>query len=197
MDLQSPPAPPRTNGFSIAALVLSLFGCVGLISIILAIVGLRQSRRNGDRRGRVIAIVALCVCGLWLSAIAVFAGIAIARDAADGPDRDATGVLRGERSISTRDLRPGDCLKDLDQSSDDYVTAVPCSASHDSEVFATFGRSTATAEQDDLTCRDKFTAYAGHPRPADADYLLFTARLESRVLCLAVTTEPGTGSLKG
>ncbi|MFF5078638.1 hypothetical protein ACFY36_16425 [Actinoplanes sp. NPDC000266] len=214
MDLQNYPAPPpyaparpqwngKTNGFSIAALTLSLFGCVGLISIILAIVGLRQSRRNGDKRGRRFAIIALCVCGLWISVIAVVAGIAIARDVADGPDRDATGVLRGERSLSFENMRAGDCVKDLDNDTGDYLDAVPCSSPHSSELFAKFDLPKATDDQAEAACEKKFLAYAGAKPPADAKYLLFTARLEEietgdpGVLCFAhQRSGTTTGSLK-
>ncbi|XVU21617.1 DUF4190 domain-containing protein [Actinoplanes sp. CA-054009] len=200
MDLQNYPAPPpppypparpqwngKTNGFSIAALTLSLFGCVGLISIILAIVGLRQSRRNGDKRGKVFAIIALCICGLWISAIAVVAGIAIARDAADGPDRDATGVLRGERSLSIDNMRAGDCVKDLLNDTGDYFDALPCSSPHSSELFAKFDLPKATEAQAEAGCAKRFVTYAGAKPPADAKYILFTARMEE----LGETGDPG------
>lgn len=190
--MYAPPHHPqwngKTNGFSIAALTLSLFGCAGLVSIVLAVVGLRQSRRNGDKRGKVLAIVALCVCGLWISVIAAVAGIAIARDVADGPDRDASGALRGERSISLDDLRPGDCVKDLIHETGDYVDALPCSSPHSSELVATFDLPVDAPEASaDAGCEKRFEAYAGRKRPAGAEYIVFTARMTE----LGETDDPG------
>ncbi|GIE49157.1 hypothetical protein Ani05nite_26910 [Amorphoplanes nipponensis] len=93
-----PPAPPsphppwngKTNGFSIACLSLALLGCAGPVSITFGVIGLLQSRRNGDRRGRFYAIAGLAVCALWLLAIAVAIAVSVAN-----PDRDAAGAARG------------------------------------------------------------------------------------------------------
>ena len=86
-----PPLPPpgwngKTNGFSIAALALSLFGCVSLPSIVFGVIGLRQSRRNGDRRGRFYALASLVICGLWLAAIAVAVIVNVAKGRKTRPD---------------------------------------------------------------------------------------------------------------
>ncbi len=155
VDQQNYPAPPpldyapplkagprpwngKTNGFSIASLTLSLFGCVGLLSIIFGVIGLRQSLRNGDRRGKIFAILGLSISGLLLLAIAVAIAVAVVRDATDGPDRDAAGAIRDERSIRVVDLRAGDCLKDLETQSGTRVDVLPCTEPHTSEIVAVF-----------------------------------------------------------
>jgi hypothetical protein len=130
-----PPPPPswngKTNGFSIAALALSLFGCVSVLSVVFGVIGLRQSRRNGDRRGRFYAIASLTICGLWLLAIAV----AVVVNLSKGPDRDAGGTVRGERSISLNDLRAGDCVPNIISQTGSYVDVVPCTTVHNAEVI--------------------------------------------------------------
>ena len=125
----------KTNGYSIAALTLSLFGCVGVVSIVLGIIGLRRSIRNGDRRGRFYAIASFVVCAVWAGLL----GGLIVKNAEWGPDRDASGTVVGERSLRTEDLRAGDCLKDLwhDATSvGDHMDVVPCSVEHSSELVA-------------------------------------------------------------
>jgi hypothetical protein len=211
-----PPAPPlgtpplqpqwngKTNGFSIAALTLALFGCTGVFSIAFGFIGLNQSRRNGDKRGKVYAILALTICGLWLLAIAVFAGLAVARNIADGPDRDATGAIRGERSIALTALHPGDCVKDLESQTGRYVDALPCSVPHSSEVFAVFDLPAGVADAEKAAqsgCEQRFETYAGNKVPEDAEFFLFTARMEE----VGATGDPGvlcfahqqTGTTKG
>lgn len=202
MDLQNYPPPPpvqpppvkpawngRTNGFSIAALTLALLGCTGLISIAFGFIGLRQSRRNGDKRGKVIAIIALSICAFWITVLVTVIAIAIARDVADGPDRDATGAIRGERSITLSDLRAGDCAKDLEEQRGTLVDVLPCTSAHSSEVFATFELPATGDTQDkaEAGCEQRFEAYAGRKKPDDAGYFLFTVRLSD------VTSTSGHG----
>ena len=213
-----PVAPPplsrpwngKTNGFSIASLALSLFGCIGLLSIVFGIIGLRQSIRNGDRRGRAYAIAGLTVSGLVVTAFAVVIAVAVAREVADGPDRDATGAVRGERSIRLVDLRAGDCIADVDEQSGNYVDVVPCSTPHDTEVFAVYelpdGPWPGTEpmrQKTDAECEKRFPAYAGR-KPDSAKHVLFPAPPdelewpESRqVLCFANHRDgPKTTSLR-
>ncbi|WP_249998691.1 DUF4190 domain-containing protein [Actinoplanes sp. M2I2] len=193
-----PPWNGKTNGFSIASLALSLFGCVGLLSVVFGIIGLRRSIRNGDRRGKVYAIAGLIISGLVLTAFAAFVTVAVVREVADGPDRDAAGVVRGERSLRLDDLRAGDCIADVDEQSGARVDVVPCSTPHDTEVFAVYdlpGGPWPGAEpmrqKADAGCEKRFPAYSG--RPADpARQVLFPAPPDEfdwpdsrRVLCFA------------
>ncbi|MBM2615968.1 DUF4190 domain-containing protein [Actinoplanes sp. LDG1-06] len=215
MDLQYTPVPPvrpewngKTNGFSIAALVLALFGCTGLLSIIFGVIGLAQSRRNGDKRGKVFAIIGLSICGLWIAGIATAIGVAVARDVADGPDRDASGAIRDERSIRLGDLRAGDCAKDLEQQRGTRIDVLPCASAHTSEVFATFPEPKTeglTQEVAEAGCEQRFPSYAGRKLPEDAEYFLFTVRLSDvtlsadyGVVCFAHQLRgSATGSIRG
>ncbi len=200
----------KTNGFSIASLTLSLLGCTGLLSIIFGVIGLQQSRRNGDRRGRIFAILGLIVSSAWLLGIAIAIAVAVGKDIADGPDRDNAGAIRGERSINVIDLRAGDCIKDLDSQSGRYVDVLPCSLPHTGEVFATFTlpggpwAGTAKVKQDARAgCDARFASYAGGTLDEDA-YFLFAAPPEERdwpenrnVLCIAHRLNgTTTGSLR-
>ena len=178
-----PPPPPstqwngKTNGFSIAALTLALIGCTGLLGIVFGVVGLNQSRRNGDQRGKVFAIAALSICGVWLLIIGVFVGFAVWRQIADGPDRDRNGAIRGQRSIAVTALRPGDCIKDLQAATGSYVDVLPCSSAHSSEVFATYDLpSGSTSDAAAAGCEQRFAAYAEKKKPDDAAFFLFSAR---------------------
>jgi putative regulator of septum formation len=213
-----PPPPPlpqwngKTNGFSIAALTLALFGCTGVISIVLGFKGLSQSRRNGDKRGKVYALAALTICGLWLLAFLVFVAVAIVRDVADGPDRDETGAIRGERSIAVTKLQTGDCVKDLDSQTGNYIDVLPCTSPHSSEVFATYdlpaGTPTDEAAQTKAAesgCEQRYEAYAGTKEPEDPEIFLFTVRMneltsaskDRGVLCIAHQRHgTTTGTLK-
>lgn len=168
-----PPAPGwngKTNGFAIAALTLSLFGCVGPLSIVFGVIALRQTRRNGDRRGRFYAIASLAVCGLWLLALVVT--VVVVR--ADGPDRDAAGAVRGERSISLEDVQPGDCIRDISAQTGSYVTVVPCTTSHYGEVIARLTLPSGAWPGDEPVkelahagCDKLFVGYAGVKRDDD------------------------------
>lgn len=215
MNPQYPTPPPpiveprwngKTNGFSIAALTLALLGCSFIVSVVLGIIGLTQSRRNGDKRGKVFAIIALVVAGVWMSVIVTAVGIAIARDVADGPDRDETGAIRGEREITLTSMRPGDCVKDLVSEQGSRVHVLPCSSPHSSELFATYDLSKDATDQKTAQagCDQRFETYAGKKKPDDADYILFTARMsdigsssDRGVLCFAHNLHGATtGSLR-
>jgi hypothetical protein len=197
----------KTNGFAIASLTMSLLGCSLLLSAAFGVIALRQTKRNGDRRGRRFAIAGLTICGLWVLAIAVALVVHIAQ----GPDRDDTGAVRGERSMAVADLRAGDCLKDLINESGNYVDVVPCSTAHSSEVFARFALPAgawpgdAQVEGDaDAGCDRRFEAYSGVKPDDDDAYVLFAAPPDELnwpsdrgVLCLAHHRgSSATGSLR-
>jgi hypothetical protein len=205
---EAPPAQPwngKTNGFAIASFTMSLFGCVGLLSVIFAVIALGQTRRNGDRRGRRFAIAALSICGLWVAAFAV----AVLVNAEWGPDRDANGVVTGERSVTLAGLRVGDCIEDVDKPGS-YVDVVPCATAHDTEVFARYdlpagdwSGDTPMRETAEAGCVERFAAYSAVDR-AEAGFMLFAIPPTERqwprepgVLCLVHSrTDPTTGSLR-
>lgn len=64
-----PTAGLTTDGFAIAALVFSIFGGI-ILSAIFAFVALRRIRQ-GRRKGRGLAIAALCITALWIAGIIV------------------------------------------------------------------------------------------------------------------------------
>ena len=211
---RTPPGRPawngKTNGFSIASLALSLFGCVGLLSVVFGIIGLRQSRRNGDRRGKVYAIAGLTISGLCLAAFTAFVAVAVVREVADGPDRDATGAVRGERSIRVDDLRAGDCIADVDDQFGASVDVVPCTTAHDTEVVAVYDLpdgpwpgTEPMRQRADAGCEQRFPAYAGR-KPDPAALVVFPAPPDElewpqsrRVWCFANHRDgPKTTSLR-
>jgi hypothetical protein len=193
----------KTNGFSIAALVMALFGCALPVSTAFGIAGLIQSRRNGDRRGRVFAVIALVVNSLVVLAIAIAVGISLA----DGPDRDASGVVRGERSIALGELREGDCVREISVMLGAYVDVVPCAEPHESEVFGVYELPAGQWPGDDAVkktadagCADRYLAYAG--KDADLVATLTLPPDESewsgrrQVTCMTYLSSPATGTIR-
>jgi hypothetical protein len=128
-----PPPPRGYNGFAIASAALGLIGGV-LLSVIFGIVGLVQVRKTGQA-GKGMAITGLVLSGLWVVGIGVAIAIAIASEAG----RDTSGAVNNEGSVTTTELRPGDCVREVSESKSIYdVPAVPCSQRHQGEVFAVF-----------------------------------------------------------
>ncbi|MEV6602078.1 hypothetical protein AB0M36_35290 [Actinoplanes sp. NPDC051346] len=116
---------------------------------------------------------------------------------------DRNGTLRGKQSIAVADLRPGDCIKDLESQDGKYIDALPCSAPHTSELFAAF----AVSEEElgaglasKMGCLQRFASYAGRDVPQDAEFTLVTARMadsDRGILCFGhQTVGTTTGSLK-
>ena len=201
------PVPPRgTNGLAIASLVTSFFGiCGGVLGAIFGFVALGQIRRTGQK-GKGLAIAGLSISGAWVLLIAVGVIIAILTDA----ERDPSGNVTREGSVSVDDLRTGDCLKSVKESSMlTTVPAVPCSQPHQGEVFGEFDLSgssypgetkidSAAQEQ----CQAKLTSYASTKNVDEVQDLYYLYPRESdwrrgdrTVTCIAVHADR-TGSLK-
>ncbi|MFJ4252394.1 hypothetical protein [Microbacterium sp. NPDC090003] len=75
-----------------------------------------------------------------LAALALTATVSIAllgcSTADDGPDRDAgTGQVTEEATIDIVALEVGDCIMDAPSGLREDIDVVPCTASHDQEVF--------------------------------------------------------------
>ncbi|GAA1631296.1 hypothetical protein GCM10009828_068890 [Actinoplanes couchii] len=167
------PAPQwdgKTNRLSIAGLITAVLGCLfGVVGLVLGIAGLVQSRRNGDRLGRNLGIAAVAVAGMYLVFIVGLLG-SVMYQKATNPERDDTGALNGPRSISVTDLRPGDCIEDLNSQSGSKIDAVPCSLMHSSEVVGVFQLPSGTTDRDaaiDAGCSDHYWMYTGSPAPED------------------------------
>jgi hypothetical protein len=137
--------PAKTDGVSVAALVLSLLCCTSLIGAIMGFVGLKRTK-NGQRKGRGLAIAAV-VIGL-LGTLAF--GGAVALVVAGGAG------LFGE---SVEDLETGQCLNadGLDKDTSDPVSSikiVDCDEDHDGEVLATSELSADEAESYEFDDQD-------------------------------------------
>jgi hypothetical protein len=180
------PLPPQrgTNGFAIAALILSIFGAV-LLSVIFGFVALSQIKRNGQG-GRGMAIAGLVISGVWILIIvvAILAAI-LSPPSTTTPSATAPfgstpfssapvssaplgGSTAGQRTLID-DLTVGECVSDLGQpTSTRSVTVVPCTEPHVGELYAIYqldkqgpypGRDAvhSLAEQG---CNDRAAAYA-------------------------------------
>jgi len=200
-----PPQPkPGTNGFAVAALV---FGFLGpLFAAVFGVIALNQIKRTGQG-GRGLAIAGLVLAGVWVLVIAVGVTVAVATSA----HRDGSGRVAAGGSVSSRDLRPGDCLNDLHDSTDVLsLPAVPCAQAHEGEVFAVFDLPagpypgpTAVDEQSTAGCNARFGDYSSVD-PAeqllDVVYPLPSnwARGDREVACIATPAAGGLtrGSLR-
>jgi hypothetical protein len=130
---RQPGAPRRTSGFAIASLVFGIIGGI-FLSVIFGIVALRRIRTQ-NLKGRGLAIAGLVLSGLWTLLIAVVVIVALATDA----ERDPSGRVREAGTESVFDLRVGDCVNDLEETTVEVaVEAVPCSQPHDAEVISSF-----------------------------------------------------------
>ena len=132
-------ARPRTSGFAIASLALSLVGGIPL-SLTFGIVALAQLRRQ-PRRGKGLAIAGLAISGVWAAAVLVAVAFTIGTGTARPPasaGRGTTGT--GQRAVLS--LRTGDCLRSPSLAQPDRnvakVTAVPCTRPHNAQVFVQF-----------------------------------------------------------
>lgn len=131
LDVTAEPPPPGTNGWSVAALVLGLLG-IGPVALVCGVIGFRQTRRTGQAgRGLAISGVVLGV----LTTIGVVLLVASDTEA----QRADNGALISAGLLPLKDLRTGDCLRDLpfDRPSDP-VAVQPCQGIHAAEVFFAF-----------------------------------------------------------
>jgi Domain of unknown function (DUF4190)/Septum formation len=130
---RQPEAPRKMSGFAIASLVLGIFGGI-FLSVIFGIVALRRIRTR-NLKGRGLAIAGLVLSGLWTLLIAVGLIVALATDA----ERDPSGRVREAGTESVFDLRVGDCVNDLEETTAEVsVEVVPCAQPHDAEVISSF-----------------------------------------------------------
>lgn len=110
--------PPKTDGVSIASLVLSLLCCTGLIGLILGFVGLSRTK-GGQRKGRGFAIAGI-VIGI-VSVLATVAGGAFL-------------IFFANSVVTPGKAEVGQCV-DVDE--DDGTVLMykkECSEEHDAEI---------------------------------------------------------------
>ncbi len=131
-------SPARTNGFAIASLVLGIIGGA-VISAIFGFVALGKIKRTGDR-GRGMA-----VAGIFLSVMWVIILLTVTVGNLGRATRGSNGQINKGGTLSVFSLHVGDCFNlPSSLSSIQAVTAIPCTQSHDAQVFATFTLSGST-----------------------------------------------------
>jgi hypothetical protein len=196
--------PAGLNGFAVASLVLGAIGGF-LLSVIFGFVALSQIRKR-NQRGRGLAITGLVLSGLWVLAIAVVLVLAIG-----GVGRNDAGEITEEGSVSSFDLKPGDCINGLTETDNiSSLPAVPCAQPHDGEVFATFEITAATfpgdaelKKQAETGCVQRLAEYSAAAATDDKLEIYFLhpterswAQGDHEVTCVAIDTNKRSGSLK-
>jgi Domain of unknown function (DUF4190)/Septum formation len=196
---QQPEAPRKTSGFAIASLVFGIIGGI-LLSVIFGIVALRRIRTR-HLKGRGLAIAGLILSGLWALLIAVGVIVAVATDA----ERDPSGRVREGGTESVFDLRVGDCVNDLEETTMEVsVDVVPCSQPHDAEIISSFEFPAGDYPGEDRIfrvadrrCSRDLDAVAGAPG-LEPFYFYPTERSwgtgDRQVHCIALFSQPRRGS---
>ncbi|MEV7544604.1 DUF4190 domain-containing protein [Streptomyces sp. NPDC089915] len=144
-----PPPPQKTNTLAVVAFVMSIVCAIPTVPLILGIVALSQSRRNGEK-GRGLAIAAIVIHSLTLTfyAVAIVLGLTSAFDEGTRPHRDTQGQVTTPGSSKVEDIRKGDCFNTDDDLAKTRqgdgtqarlsVRTVPCEQPHEGEAYAVF-----------------------------------------------------------
>ena len=114
------PEPPKTDGISIASLVLGLSCCLSFVGIILGFVGLRRTK-DGQRKGRWAAIVGI---------IAGFLGTGVAIALVVG------GVWIFNNAVTPENAEVGQCISIDEDGGEVTMLKKECSEDHDGEIVA-------------------------------------------------------------
>jgi hypothetical protein len=194
------------NGLAIASFICGLIG-LGLFGLIFGVIALSQiKKRNQSGRGLAIGGILLSVLwfvvGVALVVWAVMAGTA---------NRNDAGEITEGGSVSSFDLKPGDCLNGLAESNNiTSVPAVPCTEPHDGEVFATFEITAGTwpgdaevAKQAETGCVQRLPEYSEKAAKDEKLEIFFLhptsaswAQGDHEVTCVAMGSAKTTGSIK-
>lgn len=94
-------------------------------------------------------------------------------------DRDSSGEIVNSGNLSSFEMRVGDCFNDTDAffENDEVssIPAVPCSESHDNEVYAVFNLGSEKYPGDDVVydlasdgCLDRFQGFVGRDYESSA-----------------------------
>jgi hypothetical protein len=197
----------RTNGFAIAAFVLGLLGVV-LLSVIFGIIALRQIPRR-MQRGRGLAIAGLAISGGWVVLMAglIFLG---ATTPPPKPPVSAPTVSpsAGPGGTNVFALRTGQCFQNPPASQTvlgiTYVTVVPCTTSHNAQVFVQFSAvgsrypgNASLKRQADLGCHARIVRNVQKSKITDTMTLRYLYPLPTSwaaghrtVTCLIVDAKP-------
>lgn len=109
--------PPKTDGLSIAALVLSL-ACCPPVGVILGFVGLSRTK-GGKRKGRGLAIAAVII-GIITSIIAAAAIVGL--------------VILADQVVTPRNAEVGQCVNVENEDGSIFLYKKDCTESHDAEI---------------------------------------------------------------
>ncbi|GAB2942151.1 hypothetical protein GCM10027280_33450 [Micromonospora polyrhachis] len=190
-----------------ASLILGIIGGL-VLSVVFGIVALVQIRRR-PYRGRGLAIGGLAASASWVLLFVLFVAAIVMDDA----DRDADGQVTNGATVSTEQLRPGDCVNDLNEN--DYMVsdlpAVSCAEPHEGEVYAVvplpegdWPGKREVARQAEQSCYVLLTRYATavDPNLLDVFYLAPMERGWMRgdrdIVCIAIDPSgKRTGSIGG
>ncbi|MFD0686649.1 DUF4190 domain-containing protein [Actinomadura fibrosa] len=127
------PGARRTNRLAIVALVTGLL-CLVPLALGFGVAALVQTGRRNEK-GRGLAVGGLVAALAWAAAGAVFAAMSLGSLFA--PDRDEAGHIRKSGRVLVGALRVGDCFTGFSgDTSNRFVTAMPCTRPHDGEVAA-------------------------------------------------------------
>ncbi|HVK28292.1 MAG TPA: DUF4190 domain-containing protein [Nocardioides sp.] len=122
--------PPKTDGVSIAALVLSFLCCLAPIGLILGIVGIRRTR-GGQRKGRGLAIAAIII-GILMSIVTAVVGAAI--------------FIFADSLVTPGNAKVGQCVNVDEDDGSILLYKKECTEEHDAEIV---GVAEVTAENRD------------------------------------------------
>ncbi len=112
--------PAKTDGVSIASLVLSLI-CCAPVGLILGFVGLKRTK-GGQRKGRGLAVTGIV---LGLLGLLVWVGLGIAAVA---------GVAWFESIVEPGDAEVGQCVNIDDEGDTVFMREAECNEEHDAEI---------------------------------------------------------------
>jgi hypothetical protein len=206
----APTPPPRAPGrptvsrLAVVTLVLGVLGGIGL-TVILGVIALLRIRTT-HKRGAALAVI-----GMILPFITVIGGFVIYNKVLPGVAvRDASGKIVQPGDVAVTTLRIGDCIEHWATSNTvGTVKGVPCTASHDAEVFHTFtmagtaypGDAQVTA-QATTQCQGKVKTAVKAADAKTARVALITPvasswkRGDKQVACVAVASAPLTRSVR-
>jgi Septum formation len=193
-----PAPPPKTNWWAVVSFVLGLVGVI-VLSVICGLVGLSQAKRVGSGRG--FAIAGLVLSGLWLVPFAAIVVYGV-----------TSGLTSDTDIVSAQKVEVGDCLAEIpDEGRVETVETVDCQKPHAGEVYAQlavldgdFPGEDAIVERYASKCEPALASYssaAAQDMSISLIYLHPTQQTWERgdraVHCIAVTSAPRSGSIKG
>lgn len=158
---------PAARGKAVWALVLALipFPLTWVAALALSIIVLTRPA-DGRKHGKGLAIAALVVIPLWI--VIASAALLVVVAAPDGVDRDSKGAVTSSGELDFQDLRVGDCVIDLPETTSYGLKVVPCGQPHIYEVFGSFALPDTPYPGDDAVdtlssdgCTQRFGDYVG------------------------------------